>query len=129
MSVTMVSVTSVMSVMSVMSAMTFGRRHGHASRHVTVPWQDSLLMAPICIEWVATSNSKRKLVWVACKQVPEPILEVASKPGRLIKGQDGVWRLPADWGNTGGRVTTVRMIVVLGAVFPWGSDALHVARQ
>ena len=26
-------------------------------------------MAPVCIEWVAVSNAKRKLVWLACKQV------------------------------------------------------------
>ena len=27
-------------------------------------------MAPVLIEWRAVSNSKRKLVWIACKQVP-----------------------------------------------------------
>ena len=60
---------SVMSVMSVMSGMTLGQRPGHASRHVVVPWQESLHPALVCIEWVATSNAKRKLVWIACKQV------------------------------------------------------------
>ena len=46
-----------------------------------------------------------------CK-VPEDILYVASKPGRLIKDKDGVWRLPPSW-TAGGKVTTVRMM-------PWG---------
>jgi hypothetical protein len=55
--------------MSVMSAMTLGQRLGDASRHVMVPWQECLSPALVCMEWVATTNAKRKLVWVACKQV------------------------------------------------------------
>ena len=63
-----------------------------------------------------------------CK-VPEAILDIAFRPGRLIKGKDNVWRLPSGWGNTGGRVTTVSMVAWGGAVVPWGSDALHVPCQ
>ena len=46
-----------------------------------------------------------------CK-VPDAILDVASRPGRLIKDKDGVWKLPSNW-TAGGKVTTARMM-------PWG---------
>ena len=63
------SMVSLMSLMSMMSLMTFGQRCGHASQHVAVPWQDSLLFAPVAIEWIAASNPKRKLSWLVCRQV------------------------------------------------------------
>ena len=167
---------SLMFVMSMMSVMTLGERHGHASQHVMVPWQESLFLAPVCIEWSATSNAKRKLVWLACKQVgwgreqqlvnmdimdidlstqtatcehghqpinmdimdtntnlstwtyghqpinmdtnlgtckaPDKILEIACRPGRLVKDTDNVWRAPSHH-PTGGRVI---MLVTMGSV-------------
>ena len=57
--------------------------------------------------------------------MPEGLLEIASRPGRLIKSRDGVWRPPSGWGD-GGRVTTIRMVAVLGTMIPWGSDVLDV---
>ena len=70
-------------------------------------------------------------------QVPEAILEIASKPGRLIKNKDGVWCAPSNW-TTGGRLVRtihskiapsmiVRVVAVLGgAVIHWGSDVRDV---
>ena len=94
--------------------MNLGQRLGHTSRHVVVPWQDSLHPALVCIEWVATSNARRKLVWLACWQVPSELLDIASRPGRLIKGKDSIWRPPSQH-PTGGRVTTVTRLGCLGA--------------
>ena len=42
-------------------------------------------------------------------QVPEELMEIASKPGRLIKGADNIWRPPSQFPN-GGRVMMARMV-------------------
>jgi hypothetical protein len=48
-----------------------------------------------------------------CK-VPDELLEIASRPSRLIKGKDGIWRSPSHH-PTGGRVMMITRVDILDA--------------
>ncbi len=53
------------------------------------------------IEFVASSDERRKLHFVALTEVPAVVRDVSSMMGRVTKGTDGVWR--PSTGNGGGR--------------------------
>ena len=54
-------------------------------------WKDSDDPVPFLLEFHAASDPKRKLHWLALKDVPEAIAKIGTLTGRRVKDSDGQW--------------------------------------
>ena len=83
-----------MSVMSMMSSMLGVGLATRVVSHGTFKESDNK-PAPLLLEFHAVSNAKRRLHWIACREVPEYVHAVANLTGRRMKNSLGEWVAPA----------------------------------
>ena len=79
-------------------------------------WKDSVDPVPFLLEFHAASNPKRKLHWIALKEVPGVIAKIGNLTGRRVKDSDGQWVAPAHTSHGGkarGSSSSSRLVLLL----------------
>ena len=67
-----------------------GTEEWFPDRGIAIPRATSDCPHIVMIEWLASSDPKRRMHWVRCSEVPEKVREVGAMTGRLTK-VNGMW--------------------------------------
>ena len=82
---------------------------------------------PFLLAFHVASNPKRKLRWLALKEVPGVIAKIGNLTGRRVKDSDGQWVAPAHTSH-GGKArgsSSSRRLVLLLLLLAYGHHGHH----
>ena len=82
---------------------------------------------PFLLAFHVASNPKRKLRWLALKEVPGVIAKIGNLTGRRVKDSDGQWVAPAHTSH-GGKArgsSSSRCLVLLLLLLAYGHHGHH----